>query len=67
MNYYDNKQVLLATMHGKEKAISNIFLKNLNCEVCVESFDTDQFGTFTGEKPRLLNPYETCLLKAKKP
>ncbi|CEK11494.1 DUF6671 family protein [Legionella hackeliae] len=66
MSYYKNQSVLLATMHEKEKAISDIFLKKLGCHVCVENFDTDQFGTFTGETPRPLSPYNTCLLKVKK-
>ena len=31
----------------------------------MEDIDTDQFGTFTGEVPRSLSAYETCVLKAK--
>lgn len=63
--YYKNKRVLLASKHEKEKALAGIFSKELACEVCVENFDTDQFGTFTGEIERLRTPYETCVLKAK--
>lgn len=63
--YYKNQRVLLASKHEKEKAIADIFLDQLECHLCVEDFDTDQFGTFTGEIERPLTPYETCLLKAK--
>ncbi|MDF1828293.1 MAG: hypothetical protein P1U39_08455 [Legionellaceae bacterium] len=63
--YYKNQRVLLASKHEKEKAIADVFLNQLECHVCVEDFDTDQFGTFTGEVERPLTPYETCLLKAK--
>lgn len=63
--YYKNQQVLLASKHEKEKAIAEVFLNKLGCQLCVEAFDTDQFGTFTGEVARPLTPYETCILKAK--
>ncbi|WP_133129410.1 DUF6671 family protein [Legionella yabuuchiae] len=63
---YKNKKVLLASKHKKEQAISDVFLNKLGCEIHVEAFDTDQFGTFTGEIPRATSPYETCVLKANK-
>ena len=63
MNYTD-KFVLLASKHHKEQAIEPVFRKTLACNVCVEDIDTDQFGTFTGEVPRSLSAYETCVLKA---
>lgn len=40
------------------------FLDRLSCTLRVHEFDTDEFGTFNGEIPRILNPYETCMLKA---
>lgn len=64
--YYKNQCVLLASKHKKEQAISEIFFNKLGCKICVEAFDTDQFGTFTGEVPRLFSAYETCISKAKK-
>lgn len=63
--YYRNQSVLLASKHEKEKAIAAPFMTRLSCTLRVHDFDTDQFGTFTGEIPRTLSPYETCLLKAK--
>lgn len=63
--YYKDRRVLLASKHEKEKAIAEVFFNKLECQLCVEAFDTDQFGTFTGEIARPLTPYETCVLKAK--
>ena len=63
--YYANQSVLLASKHEKEKAISDVFFKKLSCTLCVHDFDTDQFGTFTGEIARTLSPYDTCVSKAK--
>lgn len=63
---YKNQRVLLASKHKKEQAVSAIFFHKLGCEVYVEAFDTDQFGTFTGDIPRLQSPYQTCILKAQK-
>ena len=63
MNYTD-KLVLLASKHNKEQAIEPVFRGTLACNLCVEDIDTDQFGTFTGEVPRSLSAYETCILKA---
>jgi len=37
----------------------------IGCELDISNYDTDQLGTFTGEIPRPLKPYETCILKAK--
>lgn len=62
---YKNQDVLLASMHKKEQVIAPPFRKRLSCTLQVPAFDTDQFGTFTGEIPYKLSPYETCLLKAK--
>ncbi len=63
--YYKNHNVLLASMHRKEQAIAAPFKTRLACTLKVRAFDTDQFGTFTGEIARTQSPYETCLLKAK--
>ena len=61
---YTDKFVLLASKHNKEQAIEPVFRQTLACKLCVEDIDTDQFGTFTGEVPRSLSAYETCILKA---
>ncbi len=62
---YANKLVLLASKHNKEDVIEPVFRRILACHLCIEDIDTDQFGTFTGEVPRALSAYETCVLKAK--
>ncbi|WP_412754299.1 DUF6671 family protein [Legionella donaldsonii] len=64
--YYKNQTILLASKHEKEHAIAQPFINRLSCTLRVHDFDTDQFGTFTGEIERTLSPYETCLLKAQK-
>lgn len=63
--YYKNQHVLLASKHEKEQVIAEPFMNHLSCTLQVHAFDTDQFGTFTGEVARTQSPYETCLLKAK--
>ncbi len=65
MMRYKNQSVLLASMHEKERAIAPAFWDKLSCSILVKDFNTDQFGTFTGEVPRIWTPYETCVLKAK--
>lgn len=64
---YHNIDILLATKHSKELAIREPFEKLLGAKIHVpENFDTDVFGTFTGEIPRRNTPYETVISKAKR-
>jgi len=63
--HYKNQRVLLASKHEKERVVAPVFWDKLGCEIYTSDFDTDQFGTFTGEIPRAKNAYETCVLKAK--
>lgn len=63
--HYKNARVLLASKHEKERVIRPVFYENLGCDIYTSNFDTDQFGTFTGEIPRVKNAYDTCVLKAK--
>ena len=62
---YKNRRILLASMHNKEQAIAPAFQQHLGCRLSVEAFDTDQFGTFSGEIERVRSAYDTCVLKAK--
>lgn len=64
--YYRHQSILLASKHEKEKAIADVFFDKLSCTLEVREFDTDQFGTFTGEIARTLSPYDTCILKARR-
>ena len=64
--FYAGKSVLLASKHGKEQAIAPPFKKTLNCDIWApDNFDTDKFGTFTGEIQRSGSQHETLILKAK--
>jgi hypothetical protein len=68
---FEGRKLLIATKHKKEKVISKHFTKELGvlCEV-PDNYNTDQFGTFTGEKERKLSPIDTvkekCLAAMKK-
>jgi hypothetical protein len=63
--HYRNERVLLASKHEKERVIRPVFHEKIGCTLYTSDFDTDQFGTFTGEIPRSQSAYETCILKAK--
>lgn len=62
---YNGKKILLASMHQKELVIKPTFEEYLGCEIIVaKNFNTDQFGTFSGEISRELSAYETLKKKA---
>lgn len=62
---YRNTRILIATKHHKERVIQPIFKRLIGCDMDVaKDFDSDQFGTFTGEIPRLQNPLATLIAKA---
>ncbi len=55
---YDRKRISLLTKHGKESIIAPILKRTLGCEIeLVQSFDTDELGTFD----RTLKPQGTQL------
>jgi len=64
---FNNRKLIIATKHSKEKVIAPLLEKNLGV-ICFinEDFDTDALGTFTGEIERKLDPIATarqkCLL-----
>ena len=61
--YFKGREVLIATKHQKEQVIAPIFKKLGVKSVVPANFDTDQFGTFTGERPRVKSALETVKLK----
>lgn len=62
---YQNQTILLATKHSKERVIAPLFANELNAHIFVPNdYDTDQFGTFSGERPRTKSAVETCIAKA---
>ncbi len=68
---FEGRNLLIATKHNKELVISKHFENQLGVNCCVEKdYDTDLFGTFTGEKERALSPIETvrkkCLMGMEK-
>ncbi len=64
MNWFDNRELLIATQHGKEKVIAPLMEQAFSL-FCATSplLDTDAFGTFSGEIDRKSNPLETARLK----
>ena len=61
----EERVVALVTKHNKESVIGPLFKNILNWNLEVLNIDTDEFGTFSGEKPRLLSPEQTVLAKAR--
>lgn len=62
---YRGTTAALATQHGKEAAIAPAFRDVLGMEITVADVDTDSFGTFAGEVPRLDTPLNTAIAKAR--
>lgn len=70
MNLFWNRQLVIATKHGKEKVISPLLTKHLKVLPFTDHhLDTDSLGTFTGEIKRKMSPSdaakEKCLLATK--
>lgn len=64
--YYARK-VSLLTMHGKEAVISTALKDAVGLDVVhIDSYNTDLFGTFTGEADRAGNQLEAAIAKARK-
>lgn len=52
-DFFAGRSIVVATMHGKQRVIQPLLKQYLNIErVIVPNFDTDQFGTFSGEIER---------------
>lgn len=63
---YQDIKIILATKHKKEEAIRKPFEDAFNAKIFVpDDYDSDQFGTFTGEIPRHDTAYDTVINKAK--
>lgn len=61
-----NKEIVLVTKHGKERAVRRPFGVGLGLHtVCKTDFDTDLLGTFSGEIERVDSPLNTCIKKAR--
>ena len=61
---FRNRNLLVATRHGKEKVIQPVLERGLGVQCFVtQNLDTDQFGTFSGEIPREGSPIEALRKK----
>jgi len=58
---FDNRTLVIATRHGKERVIAPILegALGVRCTTC-DTLDTDLLGTFTGEVERTLDPVATA-------
>jgi len=61
---YANKKVYLGSQHKKELAIAQVLSKGLNISLIPAPWDTDAFGTFSGEIKRKLSIRDTLRAKA---
>ncbi len=64
MKEFAGRTLLIATMHGKEMVIGPVLQAKLDVgRVITRAINTDQFGTFTGEKARTDSPIEAARKK----
>jgi hypothetical protein len=64
---FRNRKLVIATRHHKEKVIAPVFEKEFGVQCFVqEAFDTDTFGTFSGEVEREHDPVTTVRRKCLK-
>jgi hypothetical protein len=65
-NIFNNRQLLIATKHSKEKVIAPLMTQEfgMQCHLA-ENLDTDALGTFSGEIERKLSPLEAAREKCK--
>jgi hypothetical protein len=63
---FEGRVIAVATKHEKERVIAPLLEQELGVTCVVPSnFDSDVFGTFTGEVPRADSPLETLRKKAR--
>lgn len=61
---FEGRKLLIATKHEKEKVIAPLLEAELGVQFIIpEDFDTDVFGTFSGEIERTNSPIDTARLK----
>jgi len=66
MTAFSGRTAILGTQHGKHEVIVPLLEASLGLQVEVlDAFDTDRFGTFTGEVPRVRNAKDTVRAKAR--
>jgi hypothetical protein len=61
---FKGRDMVIATMHGKDLVIGPVFEKKLGViPFLPQDFNTDEFGTFSGEKERQQDALNTCRQK----
>lgn len=65
MNHWAGRQAVIGTMHGKEAVIGPRLSALGLTSLVPENFDTDRFGTFTGEVKRVGTQLEAARQKAR--
>lgn len=64
VEFFKGRKAVIATKHAKEKVMQPLLHHSLGVECfSLEKFDTDTFGTFTGEVERRLSPKDTLRAK----
>lgn len=64
VNWFAGRRVVIATRHRKETVIADLLKSELGLEpFVIDDFDTDRFGTFSGEVERLFDPVTTLRMK----
>lgn len=63
---FAGRKLVIATMHGKEQVLGPLMKEALGVEIILPGvFNTDVFGTFTGETERILTPLDAAVMKCK--
>ena len=62
---FASARAVLATQHGKARAIAPAFARRLGLAVVETHIDTDAFGSFTGEVPRTGTALDAAIAKAR--
>jgi hypothetical protein len=64
--FFAQRDVVLVSMHGKAEIIAPVLAPPLGVAItALTHIDTDQFGAFTGEIPRVETQYHTAVAKAR--
>ena len=64
---FEGRRLVIATKHGKEEVLSPILERELGVHcIILPTFDSDLFGTFSGEVERLDDAMFTARLKCEK-
>ncbi len=65
MDLFHGRVAVVATMHGKERVIAPLLHAELGLSADVAALDTDAFGTFTRERPRVGHARDAAHQKAR--